>query len=82
MHPLQLRAALATPGKWRDALVSATRTDGSILLADPFEGTLTRLWNSTDQSENLRVGDPVSWHPLYGVLGAGELYLSVALLAA
>jgi hypothetical protein len=81
MHPIQLRAALATPGKWRDALVARVSEDGLIELVDPFEGSITRLWNHSDNRQYLRAGSPVSWHPVYGVLGCGAHYLSVVNLA-
>jgi hypothetical protein len=80
MHPIQLRAALATPSKWLDALVASVDASGAIEIVDPFTGATTRLWNHSDNTALLSSGEPVSWHPLYGVLGSGELYLSVVTL--
>ncbi len=81
IHPIQLRAAIATPASWQDALVVSASANGSIVVRNPFDGSENRLWNHADNTSVLAKGDPVVVHSLYGVLAAGELYLSVAVLA-
>lgn len=80
LHPIQRGAAIATASKWRDVLVAGIDADGVIELVDLFSGAAARVWNYLDHTEAISVGEPVSWHPQYGVLAAGELHLSVKAL--
>jgi hypothetical protein len=74
---LQLRLAEATRSRWIDAVVTASRSDGSIRIA-PLDGTAeVELWHHDDLTPHLGVGAPVAMNPLYDVLAAGLLRFSV-----
>lgn len=77
LHPITARAAAATPGRWRDAVVVSAHAEGTIEVADMFDGRITRLWNYLDHSALLATGEPVALHDQYGVLAAGDLRVSV-----
>ena len=82
LSAIRERATAATPGKWRDGIVSHapfTRGVGGSwigigLLDSP--GTVW-LWNHADLSTALSTGEPVSLHELYDTLAIGATRISV-----
>ncbi len=78
LHPIELRAARATPGKWRDGFVTAVHPDGGIDLTDFHTGEQLRLWHSRELTAELVEGTPVAVHRLYGVLAVNGTFVSVA----
>jgi hypothetical protein len=78
LHPIQRRAAIATPSQWRDALVVGATASGTITVYDLASDTTDTLWHFADLTDVLPVGEPVSVHEEYGVLAIGERYFSVA----
>ncbi|MET0974246.1 MAG: hypothetical protein ABWX82_01090 [Leifsonia sp.] len=82
ISPIRERAALATPSKWRDALVVGVDADGWIAV-DLFD-TDERVWawHHEDLTDSIRVGQPVALHGVYDVLAAGSVRLSVLVATA
>lgn len=79
LHPIQQRAAMATPNKWVDSFVTAIGNDGVIILTSLEDGSLTRVWHHLGL--DLELGEPVAVHSVYGVLSRGGEYFSVAELS-
>ena len=76
------RVTAATPGKWRDGIVShspsAQGIGGSWIGIDLLDspGTVW-LWNHADLSAVVFIGEPVSLHELYDTLAIGATRVSV-----
>ncbi|CAN5297825.1 hypothetical protein BH09ACT1_BH09ACT1_04750 [soil metagenome] len=77
LNPIQLRAAIATPSKWRDMLVAGTLADGTVELRDLQTDAAVILWHHADLTGRLSIGEPVSFHTAFDVLALGSEYLSV-----
>jgi len=67
------RRDAASPGARRDLVVAAVHEDGRIELAE-LDGNGIAIWHHADPG--LAVGEPVSLHPVAGVLAAGRRLLS------
>ena len=78
LHPIRLAAAKATPSAWRDAVVVSATEDGAIEVADVFSDDVIRLWHCDSLEGEVEIGEPVSLHPIYGVLSVRGRALSVA----
>jgi hypothetical protein len=78
LHPIQRQAAIATPSRWRDALVVRADADGAIAIFDLESETTRPLWHFADLTDFLGEGEPVSLHADYDVLAAGGTYFSVS----
>ena len=82
LSAIRERVTAATPGKWRDGVVShapsARGIGGSWIGIELLEspGTVW-LWNHADLSTALCVGEPVSLHELYDTLAVGAARISV-----
>jgi hypothetical protein len=79
LTPMRLRLATATPSGWRDAVVTGVEPDGRITVA-LWHGGSARLWQHADLQGALVPGDVVAVHRAYGVLAAGTVRWSVAIL--
>lgn len=77
LHPIQRQAALATPSRWRDAIVTAVAADGRIELLDLATDAATQVWHYADLSASVTPGEPVTINAHYGVLALGRNYISV-----
>lgn len=77
LHPIMLRAALATSRQWRDAIVEEVDESGVIRLRALDDGSVIRVWNYLDNAGVIAVGAPVAVHERFGVLASGALRLSV-----
>ncbi len=78
-HTLDLmrrRLAAATPSRWQDALVTAV-SGGVAELALLESGRVLRVWNHEAIGSTVVAGDPVALHGVYGVLAAGDSWVSV-----
>lgn len=80
LHPIQLRAALATPSHWVDAIVERVEEDGWLRLVD-LSGASWRAWHHESLGERVTAGEPVALHRVYGVLSVGRDHLSVRIAA-
>jgi hypothetical protein len=80
MHIIQAQAAAATGSKWVDGIVRGANRGGWICI-DPIgaDGTIW-AWHHADLTETLTVGAPVAIHPVYKVLAAGDIRLSIITL--
>jgi hypothetical protein len=65
---MQERLTSATPGKWADAVVVAVSAAGWIEVALLSDESALILWNHSDLTGSLTVGDPVAVHSVYDVL--------------
>ena len=77
LHPLRLRLATATPGKWRNALVDSVTADGWITLVAFDGGGSVSVWHHADLTASLAVGEPVALHSVYDVMAVGRARISV-----
>lgn len=77
LHPIQRSAAIATPGKWRDALVTEVFATGDIQLQHVEDGHARIIWHYQDLTSTLKPGDPVAVHADYDVLAAGGTHYSI-----
>jgi len=68
---MQARLAAATPSKWADAVVTSVSAAGWIEVALIADDSTALLWNHSDLSASIAVGDPVAVHAVYDVLAAG-----------
>lgn len=86
IRPIQARVASATSTKWVDGIVVSVTADGWIgirfLEHDDEHGAADTawLWNHTDLTDHLGLGDPVAVHALYNVLASGRSRISVVRL--
>jgi hypothetical protein len=82
ISPIRERAAIATPSKWRDALVAHVDAEGWVAL-DLFD-TDERLWawHHEALTAHLSVGQPVAVHSVYDVLSIGRTRLSLLVAAS
>jgi len=80
--PIQSRAANATPSRWRDSIVTDVDADGWITLRALDGDETVRVWNHSDLSEIVSIGEPVALHELYHALAIGALQLNVVVAAA
>jgi hypothetical protein len=71
------RVAAATPGRWRDAVVTAVGADGWVELTTVDDHTALGIWNHAGLDGVLAQGDPVALHGVYGVLAIGSARLNV-----
>ncbi|TAL41964.1 MAG: hypothetical protein EPN91_09550 [Salinibacterium sp.] len=69
---MQIRLASATPSQWRDSLVDAVTADGWVELTTIDDQARIAVWNHADLGTQLKPGDPVAVHGLYGVLAVGS----------
>jgi hypothetical protein len=69
---IQERVASATPSKWVDALVIAVSASGRIDVAVLSDDSTLSLWNHSDLTGSVSVGDPVGVHSVYDVLAVGN----------
>jgi hypothetical protein len=76
---MRLRLATATPSGWRDAVVTAVEPNGRITLT-LWRGGSAHVWQHADLEGALVPGDVVAVHRTYGVLAAGTVRWSVAVL--
>lgn len=65
--PMQERVASASPGAWRDALVTSS-VDGTLELVF-LDGETRAVWNHDDLG--IAAGEPLAWHPVAGVISVG-----------
>jgi hypothetical protein len=77
LRPLQFRVAAATPGKWRDAVVSSASGDGWIGIVLVESGNTVWLWNHGDLTNEVEAGTPVALHALYDTLAIGAQRVNV-----
>ncbi|MCU1526054.1 MAG: uncharacterized protein JWO18_2948 [Microbacteriaceae bacterium] len=77
LHPIQRQAAIATPSRWRDALVVSAEADGAIEVFDIESESTRNLWHFADLTGFVSAGEPVSLHADYDVLAIGDAYFSV-----
>jgi hypothetical protein len=77
LHPIQRQAAIATPSRWRDAIVVSVQADGAIEIFDVESESVSELWHFADLTRLLSAGEPVSLHGDYAVLAVGDAYFSV-----
>jgi hypothetical protein len=77
MHALQERVTAATPGKWRDGLVSHVSAGGwiGIDLLDTVETEW--VWNHADLTASVGVGQPVAVHAVHHALAVGRDRINV-----
>ena len=73
---IQERVASASPSAWRDGLVGRT-INGSIELV-LLDGDTRTVWNH--DALGLSTGEPVSWHPVAGIISAAGQLRSVSVL--
>jgi hypothetical protein len=69
LHPIRLRAAMATPSFWRDATITSVDSDGVISATD-LDGNLHVLRVAAEAA----VGEPVAIHGVYSVIAIGGGY--------
>lgn len=79
LHPIQAHAAAATPSKWVDGIVRSTSTDGWVSIDPIGSGDTIWIWHHHPTSV-LSAGAPVAVHPIYKVLAAGDIRLSIITL--
>lgn len=80
LHPIQARAAAATGSKWVDGVVRSTGADGWVSIDPIGSGDTIWAWHHQDLGSLLGVGTPVAVHPIYKVLAAGDIRLSIITL--
>lgn len=82
LHPSRLRAAMATPSSWVDAVIeSVDDASGTAeLVLRELDGAAYRI-----RAEHLSVndngvqpGEPVALHPVFGVLAVGGRFFRAA----
>jgi hypothetical protein len=78
LHRIQAHAAAATPSKWVDGIVRSTSADGWMSI-DPI-GSGDTIWTWHHQDLTSLLGAPVAVHPIYKVLAAGDIRLSIITL--
>ncbi len=76
-HPMQGFVARSTPSRWVDALASA---DERVLELTTFDGGRIALWHHLPIE--LAPGEPVSYHPVAGVVAVGGALLNVRVIDA
>lgn len=81
LRPLQARVASATPGQWRDGIVTPVSVNGwtGIELLD--SGRTVWVWNHGDLFAKAPAGTPVALHALYDTLAIGSERVSVLVAA-
>ena len=77
LHPIMERAAFATSRQWCDAIVEEVDADGVVVLRALEDGRVILLWNSSDNTDVIAVGEPAAVHLRFGVLAAGGVTMSV-----
>ena len=77
MHALQERVTAATPGKWRDGLVSHVSAGGWIGIDLLDTGETEWVWNHADLTASVSVGQPVAVHAVYHALAVGRDRINV-----
>jgi hypothetical protein len=75
LNAIQRMAAVTTPSRWRDMMVTAVGADGWIDLVDVDTQAQSRAWHY--ESTGVSVGEPVSLHGQYSVLAVGQALFSV-----
>ncbi len=81
LRPIQVRVAAATPGKWRDGVVTPVSVNGwtGIQLVD--SGRTVWVWHHADLSLSAPAGTPVALHALYDTLAIGSERINVLVAA-
>jgi hypothetical protein len=80
LHRIQAHAAAATASKWIDGIVRSTSADGWVSI-DPIGSDDTIwTWHHQDLTSLLSAGAPVAVHPIYKVLAAGDIRVSIITL--
>ena len=78
LHPITLRAALATRSAWVDAVVespvSGDAGERAVLVARDLDGQVWLVEASTETLSGLEAGAAIAVHRLYGVLAAEGVY--------
>jgi len=77
LHALQGRVTAATPGKWRDGLISHVSSGGWISVDLLDTGETAWLWNHADLTAAVTPGQPVAVHALYHALAVGRERINV-----
>lgn len=80
LHPIQAHAAAATPSKWIDGIVRAVNSEGWVCIDPIGSGDSIWAWHHQDLTSVLNAGAPVAVHPIYKVIAAGGLRLSILTL--
>lgn len=81
LHPIRLRAALATPSAWVDAIVTSISGDRRTAALHSLDGRALLVAGGPEAIALLTVGAPVAVHRLYEVLATGEGYAAISAAA-
>lgn len=80
LHPIQARAAAATPSKWVDGIVRCATSDGWIGVNPIGLSDTIWAWHHESVAASLSAGTPVAVHQTYQVLASGSARLSIITL--
>lgn len=80
LHPVQARAAAATSSKWIDGIVRNVDSAGWVSIDPIGSGGTICAWHHKNLTSLLNSGAPVAVHPIYKMIAAGDLRLSIITL--
>lgn len=80
LHPIQALAAAATGSQWIDGIVRSASADGWVSIDPIGPGDTVWIWHHQNPTSLLSAGAPVAMHPIYKVLAAGDIRLSIITL--